>query len=98
MSWFGSIMTVGAAVGSLVSGVAADKLGRKLTILVALLLLSIGWLTMIFDSSSMVAAIIGRMITGLGVGFISTGVPTYIGEVATADVRGTLGASFQFCG
>ena len=98
ISWFGSIMTVGAAAGSLIAGALVDKLGRKLSILTAFLLCAIGWLLMITDKSSMIQAIIGRAVTGLGVGFVSIGVPTYIGEVATADIRGVLGASFQFFG
>ena len=40
-------------------------------------------------------AIIGRLFTGFGTGIISIAVPTYIGEVSTPDVRGTLGAAFQ---
>ena len=36
-------------------------------------------------------ACVGRAVTGAGVGFISIAVPTYIGEVATPDVRGMLG-------
>ena len=59
---------------------------------------AIGWLIIITCTSSMVQLIIGRVVTGLGVGFISIAAPTYIGEAATADVRGSLGAGFQLCG
>ena len=46
----------------------------------------------------MIPAIIGRFITGLATGFISVGAPNYIGEVATPDIRGFLGAAFQMFG
>ena len=98
LSWFGSIMTIGAAAGSLIAGAAVDRLGRKLLILVAMLTFSIGWVIMITDKSSIEQAIVGRFFTGLGVGYISISVPMYIGEVATQDIRGVLGATFQLCG
>ena len=53
---------------------------------------------MITDKSSIEQAIVGQFFTGLGVGYISISVPMYIGEVATQDIRGVLGATFQLCG
>ena len=67
-------------------------------ILISFLVYAAGWLTIIFGSSSMIPAIIGRFITGLGTGFISVAAPNYIGEVATPDIRGFLGAAFQMFG
>ena len=44
ISWFGSILTVGAAIGSLLSGNTIDKMGRKFHILLGNLCFVIGWL------------------------------------------------------
>ena len=95
ISWFGSILTVGAAIGSLLSGNTIDKMGRKFHILLGNLCFVIGWLLIIVDKTSMELAIVGRLVGGLGVGIVAIAVPTYIGEVSPPDVRGTLGAAFQ---
>ena len=95
ISWFGSILTVGAAIGSLLSGNTIDKMGRKFHILLGNLCFVIGWLLIIVDKTSMELAIVGRLVGGLGVGIVAIAVPTYIGEVSPPDVRGTLGSAFQ---
>jgi MFS family permease len=91
-------LTIGAAAGSLLAGPLVDKMGRKFLTLFTMLVYIAGWLTMIFDKNSMITAIIGRCITGFGVGFCSVSVPTYIGEVSTPDIRGVLGACMQLSG
>jgi len=35
--------------------------------------------------------IAGRIFTGIAAGMISLSVPTYIGEIASSDIRGLLG-------
>lgn len=96
ISWFGSIITIGAAVGSLAAGPACERFGRKFVMLIGLALFSIGWMLLCMDISSMETAIVGRLKTGVACGVMSIACPTYIGEVTTADVRGFFGAGFQF--
>lgn len=43
-SWVGSLVTLGAAVGPLLAGALLDKLGRKNTILLSMVLSAISWI------------------------------------------------------
>ncbi|VVC33148.1 Hypothetical protein CINCED_3A009001 [Cinara cedri] len=43
-SWVGSLVTLGAAVGPLLAGVLLDRLGRKNTILLSMVLSAISWI------------------------------------------------------
>ena len=49
ISWFGSLLTVGAALGSLMAGNLIDKMGRKFQILIGNLVCVIGWMLIISD-------------------------------------------------
>ena len=62
-----SIALAGAAVGSLFSGTASDKVGRKKLIMFADLLFTLGAFTMAF-APSIAVLMIGRVLVGLGVG------------------------------
>ena len=95
ISWFGSLLTVGAAVGSLLAGNLIDSMGRKFQILFGNVMFVAGWLAIIADRSSITWACVGRVLGGFGMGIHAIAVPMYIGEVATPDVRGQLGAAFQ---
>ena len=82
-----SLALAGAAVGSLFSGTASDKLGRKKLILFADLLFTIGAFTMAF-APSIVVLMIGRVLVGLGVGVAAQIVPLYLSETAPLEIRG----------
>lgn len=62
-----SLALAGAAVGSLFSGTASDKLGRKKLILFADLLFTLGAFTMAFTPTILIL-MVGRILVGLGVG------------------------------
>lgn len=57
----------GAAVGSLFSGTASDKLGRKKLIMFADFLFTVGAFIMAF-APTIAALMLGRVLVGLGVG------------------------------
>ena len=84
-----SMTILGAAIGSLIGGPMADKLGRRPTIFVADVLFTAGCMVMAF-SPSVNILILGRFIVGLGVGSAAIVVPVYLAEVAPASVRGIL--------
>ncbi|XP_012287766.1 facilitated trehalose transporter Tret1 [Orussus abietinus] len=93
-SWIGSFLAIGAMLGALPAGSAADKLGRK----VALLLLSVPYLvswTIIALAGSVWVLCLARFIVGVGVGATCVLVPSYVAEIAEPSARGTLGAMFQ---
>jgi len=74
--WLVSILELGAWFGVLVTGYLADKLSRKYTIVLAVIIFCIGVIvqTAAFHPSSIFG---GRFITGLGVGSLSMCVPLY---------------------
>ncbi|XP_022789889.1 solute carrier family 2, facilitated glucose transporter member 8-like, partial [Stylophora pistillata] len=90
-SWFSSLVTIGAALGSAIGGWAIDKLGRKRTIMFCTVPLVLGWL-LISYAKNVAMLYAGRIITGLGCGAVSLTVPVYIAEISAARVRGALGS------
>ena len=66
ISWFGSLLTVGAALGSLLAGNLIDKMGRKFQILFGNVMFVAGWMLIIADKSSIKWACVGRVLGGLG--------------------------------
>ncbi|XP_054629529.1 solute carrier family 2, facilitated glucose transporter member 8 [Dunckerocampus dactyliophorus] len=93
-SWFGSVVTLGAAAGGLLGGWMVEKAGRKLTIMFCSLPFVFGF-TAIIAAQNVWMLYVGRMLTGLASGVTSLVVPLYIAEMAHERVRGTLGSCVQ---
>lgn len=91
-----AILEVGALVASLLVGRVGDIIGRRKTILYGALIFVIGGAFQTF-STSMAIMILGRVISGLGVGFLSTIVPVYQSEISPPHNRGKL-ACIEFTG
>lgn len=92
--WIGSLLALAAAIGPLGGGVLADMIGRKKTILSAIVPFAIGYTLNVFARST-VFFYATRFLCGLGVGVIFTVIPMYVGEIADDDVRGSLGSLMQ---
>ncbi|KDR76257.1 hypothetical protein GALMADRAFT_139982 [Galerina marginata CBS 339.88] len=92
--WLVAILELGAWAGVLMTGYLADKLSRKYTILLAVIVFCIGVIVQsaAFGPSSIFG---GRFVTGLGVGSLSMAVPLYNAEIAPPEVRGSLVALQQ---
>lgn len=67
----------------------ADKIGRKVTILVADILFTVGALMMGL-APSINFLIAGRFIVGCGVGLAAMVVPVYLAESAPTEIRGKI--------
>ena len=80
---------IGAAIGSLFSGIISDKIGRKPVILIADVLFTIGAAMMAF-APTISFLMVGRVVIGLGVGAAAQIVPLYLAEVAPVEIRGKL--------
>jgi MFS transporter, SP family, galactose:H+ symporter len=90
-----SVVLVGCMLGSVVAGTVADRIGRRLTLLVAGLIFLAGALVSAFTPNEPIL-LAGRLVIGLGIGFSSVVAPLYISEVAPAPSRGALVSLYQF--
>ncbi|KAJ7532462.1 hypothetical protein O6H91_13G004600 [Diphasiastrum complanatum] len=84
----GSIVMV-SLIGGLVTGVFADAIGRRKTMLVGASVVFFGCMMMGFAPSYAVL-LTGRILTGIGIGFSYVIVPLYITELSPPESRGML--------
>ncbi|CAG7704232.1 unnamed protein product [Allacma fusca] len=89
-SWIGSLMPLGALVGSIVGGAIVELLGRKTTLLATTLPFIVAWL-LISLAQHIYMLYIARTIQGICVGVASLCLPVYLAETVQPEVRGTLG-------
>jgi sugar porter (SP) family MFS transporter len=89
-----SWVTLGALAGALVAGVLADKLGRRITILLAAVLFTLGALLEAISPNTTIL-VIGRLIVGFGVGVASVAAPLYAAEQAPTRLRGRFVSTYQ---
>jgi len=91
-----SILELGAWIGVLFNGYSADRLGRKLSVVLACVLFVLGVIIQACVRNGNYDYILGgRFVTGLGVGSLSMIVPLYNAELAPAEIRGSLVALQQ---
>ncbi|KAJ6651760.1 hypothetical protein lerEdw1_020172, partial [Lerista edwardsae] len=93
-SWFGSVVTLGAAAGGILGGYVVDKVGRKLSLMSCAVPFVVGFLAIVC-AQNIWMLYTGRLLTGLASGVTSLVVPVYISEVAHSRVRGMLGSCVQ---
>src|SRR5438309_8916686 len=85
---------LGATLGAIVGGKAADLFGRRRVLLVTAAIFGIGALASAMAPSPTVL-IVSRVVLGLAIGLASTNVPVYLSEVAPAHARGWVVSLFQ---
>lgn len=98
---------IGCILGSAVSGIFAEKLGRKNSLLLAAIMFFVSACGAAYPEfffftkgegsvDVLIAFNIYRIIGGIGVGLASAICPMYIAEIAPADIRGKLVSWNQF--
>jgi len=90
-----SILSAGTFFGAIIAGDVADFIGRRLTIIGGCLIFTIGCICET-ASTGIALMCVGRVIAGLGVGFISAIIILYMSEIAPRKVRGALVSGYQF--
>ncbi|KAF8414704.1 general substrate transporter [Boletus edulis BED1] len=91
-----AVLELGALATSIAAGRVGDIIGRKGTLFVGALVFTIGGAVQTFTTGFYVM-IIGRVISGFGVGLLSTIVPIYQSEISPPNHRGAL-ACMEFTG
>lgn len=89
LGFTGSSLYIGCIVGTLITGYATDRFGRKAMLIVAAAIFSVssvfmGW------AGSFHMLIFWRIVAGIGVGAASMLSPLYIAEVSPAGIRGRM--------
>ncbi|TLD27061.1 hypothetical protein PspLS_04674 [Pyricularia sp. CBS 133598] len=92
-----SILSAGTFFGALIAGDIADYIGRRPTIIAGCGIFSIGAVLQAASTNQEALMVIGRLIAGLGVGFISAIIILYMSEIAPKKVRGAMVSGYQFC-
>ncbi|KAI5205115.1 general substrate transporter [Aureobasidium subglaciale] len=90
-----SILSAGTFFGALFAGALADWIGRRTTIIVGCGVFSVGVILQV-ASTSIPLIVVGRLIAGVGVGFVSAVNILYMSEVAPRKVRGAIVSCYQF--
>lgn len=91
-----SILSLGTFLGAIIAGDLADFIGRRTTIIAGCVVFAVGVILQI-ASTGYKLLVGGRVIAGLGVGFVSAVIILYMSEIAPRKVRGAIVSGYQFC-
>ncbi|GAY58815.1 hypothetical protein CUMW_189720 [Citrus unshiu] len=94
-SVFGSVLTFGGIIGSLVNGKIADVTGRRGAMWLSELFCIVGWLAIAFSKDAW-SLYLGRFSLGIGLAIIAYVVPIYVAEITPKNIRGAFTATNQF--
>lgn len=95
LSFVVAAVLAGSILGSVVAGLLADWLGRRIMMIVSGLMF-VGSVAIIIASQSFQPLMIGRLLQGMSGGVIAVVVPLYLAECLPSNVRGRGTAVFQF--
>lgn len=85
-----------SSFGAIIAGDIADWVGRRFTIIAGCGIFAVGVaLQIAVTGLGMIVA--GRLVAGLGVGFVSAILILYMSEIAPRKVRGAIVSGYQFC-
>lgn len=91
-----AMIELGALLGAFNQGWIADKISRRYSIIVAVVIFTIG---SILQTAAMDYAMltVARFIGGIGIGMLSMVAPLYISEISPPEIRGTLLVLEELC-
>ena len=90
-----SILSAGTFFGAIFAGALADWIGRRSTIILGCGVFSVG-VALQVASTTVGLLVGGRLVAGLGVGFVSAIIILYMSEIAPKAVRGAIVSGYQF--
>ncbi|CAN3374712.1 hypothetical protein DIURU_002307 [Diutina rugosa] len=89
------IFNAGCAIGAFIIPKAGDLWGRRVGIMIAMIIYICGLIVQIASQYAWYQYMIGRIITGIAVGALSVLCPLFISETSPKKIRGTLVVCFQ---
>ncbi|TNY17745.1 putative glucose transporter rco-3 [Rhodotorula diobovata] len=92
-----SILSAGTFFGALIAGDLADRFGRRPTIISGCALYLAGVVIQMFAASALATIVVGRLLAGFGVGFVSAIIILYMSEICPRKIRGAIVSGYQFC-
>ncbi|KAK8096554.1 hypothetical protein PG999_012498 [Apiospora kogelbergensis] len=90
-----ALLSIGTLVGALIAAPIADKIGRRWSICLWTIIVSVGFVIQVAASTVWEQIMAGRLIAGFGVGALSLLVPMYQAETAPPWIRGALVCTYQ---
>lgn len=91
-----SILSAGTFFGAIIAGDLADFIGRRTTVIAGCFVFIVGVILQT-ASTALALLVVGRLVAGFGVGFVSAIIILYMSEVAPKKVRGAIVSGYQFC-
>lgn len=95
-SFITASMSLGSMLGCVLSTFVSEPFGRRTSLLVCSFFWCVG-AAIQSSAQNRAQLIIGRIISGIGIGFGSTVAPVYCSEVSPRKRRGFIGGIFQLC-
>jgi SP family sugar porter-like MFS transporter len=106
VGWFGSLINLGCLAGALSGGKFCDLVGKKMGMAASFFFYTVGWLCLALapkgedvteenQTNVLVMLIASRLIVGFAIGIVCCSVSNYQTEIATTEIRGTIGTVFQ---
>ncbi|KAK8112481.1 hypothetical protein PG984_013007, partial [Apiospora sp. TS-2023a] len=89
------LLSIGTLVGALMAAPIADKIGRRMSICLWTIIVSVGFVIQVAASTAWEQIMVGRLVAGFGVGALSLLVPMYQAETAPPWIRGALVCTYQ---
>ncbi|XP_001865011.2 facilitated trehalose transporter Tret1-like [Culex quinquefasciatus] len=89
-SWIVSILSIGSFFGPIITGLVVDVHGRKLTLLLSVIPLLVGWI-IIGLASNVPMIYLARFLQGISYGTVYSVTPIYLGEISSNAIRGSTG-------
>jgi SP family sugar:H+ symporter-like MFS transporter len=90
-----ALLSIGTLMGALAAAPIADSIGRKPSVSIWCVVVSVGFVVQIAADTAWYQVMIGRYIAGLGVGALSLLVPMYQAETAPPWIRGAMVCAYQ---
>lgn len=90
-----ALLSIGTLIGALIAAPIADRFGRRISVCIWCIVVSVGFVIQVAASTSWVQIMVGRLVAGFGVGALSLLVPMYQSETAPPWIRGALVCAYQ---